>query len=431
MAKKIKFALKMKDGVEVRNLQELRDNFDLNQVTAHFMDGKLETWLSDRYYDEEAEQIESLQKDDSELQKKLCQIFGVEYEEDTMTPEEIEARNRKLAKLKEITDDEEILANVDHVAFSQEELSDLLDEGVDTIYLCGNDFYIPTRKGNITYIGVESKLTLTSEQLMTYAKNNIRFVNLIDSDEYESMGREGSGKSAYMNRDCVKQGENERVRTEIRRIKDILQPYMEAEYGVSVWHPIYSTITSSSMFYSRDDIHTRQAAVKKAEEKVKEDYQLAENCLKAYGKGNFSEQAVRLFMKHIKGDAIEINNLIHNLNEEVKKKNDIIIRNIEELVDLERIENKAEEVATEELDDGFYNLRPLYDYTEDIVYTEMEHDPPGLFGKQDYWFDASKPYCDITDTLNEKAEIYSGMVSNQFKSQIVKPILDLVNRIGI
>ena len=155
MAKKIKFALKMKDGVEVRNLQELRDNFDLNQVTAHFMDGKLETWLSDRYYDEEAEQIESLQKDDSELQKKLCQIFGVEYEEDIMTPEEIEARNQKIAKLKEITDDEEILVNVDYVAFSQEELSDLLDEGVDTIYLCGNDFYIPTRKGNITYIGVE------------------------------------------------------------------------------------------------------------------------------------------------------------------------------------------------------------------------------------------------------------------------------------
>ena len=122
MAKKIKFALKMKDGVEVRNLQELRDNFDLNQVTAYFMDGKLVTWLSDRYYDEEAEQIESLQKDDSELQKKLCQIFGVEYEEDTMTPEEIETRNRKLAKLKEITGDEEILANVDHVALSQEKL---------------------------------------------------------------------------------------------------------------------------------------------------------------------------------------------------------------------------------------------------------------------------------------------------------------------
>lgn len=183
MAKKIKFALKMKDGVEVRNLQELRDNFDLNQVTAYFMDGKLVTWLSDRYYDEEAEQIESLQKDDSELQKKLCQIFGVEYEEDTMTPEEIEARNRKLAKLKEITDDEEILANVDHVAFSQEELSDLLDEGVDTIYLCGDDFVIPERVKDKTYIGINTRLNLDAKKMERYEKNNIRLINLQEKQE--------------------------------------------------------------------------------------------------------------------------------------------------------------------------------------------------------------------------------------------------------
>ena len=45
MAKKIKFALKMKDGVEVRSFQELQENFDLNQVTAYFLDGRLETWL--------------------------------------------------------------------------------------------------------------------------------------------------------------------------------------------------------------------------------------------------------------------------------------------------------------------------------------------------------------------------------------------------
>ena len=40
---KIKFALKMKDGVEVRSFQELQENFDLNQVTAYFLDGRLET----------------------------------------------------------------------------------------------------------------------------------------------------------------------------------------------------------------------------------------------------------------------------------------------------------------------------------------------------------------------------------------------------
>ena len=74
-----KFALKMKNGVGVRKLQELRENFDLEQITAYFLNGKLETWLEDRYYDEELEQIRKLNKEDSELQKKLCQIFGVEY----------------------------------------------------------------------------------------------------------------------------------------------------------------------------------------------------------------------------------------------------------------------------------------------------------------------------------------------------------------
>ena len=80
-----KFALKMKNGVGVRKLQELRENFDLEQITAYFLNGKLETWLEDRYYDEELEQIRKLNKEDSELQKKLCQIFGVEYVAGSLT----------------------------------------------------------------------------------------------------------------------------------------------------------------------------------------------------------------------------------------------------------------------------------------------------------------------------------------------------------
>ena len=90
MAKKIKFALKMKDGMEVRTLQELKSGFDLNAVMAYFLDGKLETWLSDRYYDDLADSMQELDKNDPELRKKLCGIFGVEYEGDTMSIEEIE-----------------------------------------------------------------------------------------------------------------------------------------------------------------------------------------------------------------------------------------------------------------------------------------------------------------------------------------------------
>ena len=55
MAKKIRFPLQMKDGAAVRTLEELREHFDLESVLGYFSDGKLKTWLADRYYDEMAQ----------------------------------------------------------------------------------------------------------------------------------------------------------------------------------------------------------------------------------------------------------------------------------------------------------------------------------------------------------------------------------------
>ena len=183
MAKKIRFALKMKDGVEARNLQELQEHFDIDSVMEYYLNGKLETWLDDRYYDEEANQVRELAPESSELSKKLCEIFQVEYVRDALTPEEAEVSNRKIERLREITDDEEIIDKVDSVAFSQEELADLLDEGLDTIYLCGKDFQIPLGKRDMTYIGIQTILTLTDRQLGQYMENGIRFVNLLRSEE--------------------------------------------------------------------------------------------------------------------------------------------------------------------------------------------------------------------------------------------------------
>lgn len=186
MAKKIKFALKMKDGVEVRTLQELKSGFDLNAVMAYFLDGKLETWLSDRYYDDLADSMQELDKNDPELRKKLCGIFGVEYEGDTMSIEEIEERNRRINRLKEITDDESVIENVDSVAFSQEELADLLDEGKDTIYLCGENFQIPVRVKGMTYIGVGTHLIIDADKKEQFVNNDIKLINLIEDNEPQS-----------------------------------------------------------------------------------------------------------------------------------------------------------------------------------------------------------------------------------------------------
>ena len=58
-------------------MEELKDNFDTASVVGYFMEGKLETWLNDRYYEEEAEQVAALSKDDPALARKLCAVFGI------------------------------------------------------------------------------------------------------------------------------------------------------------------------------------------------------------------------------------------------------------------------------------------------------------------------------------------------------------------
>ena len=115
------------NGVEVRDLENLRENFNIETLTEYFADGKLVNWLRARYYEDEAEKVAELVKGAPEFINKLCEIFEVEPPVDER---EINWRNERLEKLKNFTNDENILAKVDDVAFNQEELGDLLDENI-------------------------------------------------------------------------------------------------------------------------------------------------------------------------------------------------------------------------------------------------------------------------------------------------------------
>ena len=145
MARKIRFPLIMKNGTEVRNLEELQENFDLESVLGYFTDGKLQTWLADRYYDEKAEAVSNLSSDMSDLNAKLCEILEVEYQadEDNTNMERIEKRKKKLQLLSTVTDNRIILDNVDYVAITQDDLFDILDEEPEIVYLYGDKYSIP------------------------------------------------------------------------------------------------------------------------------------------------------------------------------------------------------------------------------------------------------------------------------------------------
>lgn len=155
MAKKIKFALEMADGVQVRTIEELRDNFDQGKAMEYFVNGKLVEWLEDRYYDEEAEAISEIEENAPDAAKKICKALGVEYEDDGNDMEDAINVAEKTAKLKKVTNDEAILKNAAYTAFDQEDLADLLDAGVKTIYLYGDVFSVPVKRiSNVKFVGI-------------------------------------------------------------------------------------------------------------------------------------------------------------------------------------------------------------------------------------------------------------------------------------
>ena len=333
MAKKMRFALQMKDGIEVKTLSELQEHFDMDCVMEYYSNGKLETWLDDRYYEEAADQIRELNLQDPELSRKLCEIFHVKYVPDALTPEEMEVRNQRIELLREITDDDEILAKVDHVAFSQEELADLLDAGMDPIYLCGKEFQIPLSKRDKTYIGIESKLSFTEERLAQYRACNIQFVNLVDDTETDKIELDHTDTDlSDLDEDMTEED------CAIRKMKDLLERYMSGEYIIWVGHYLHSDISVTTMFYSRDDIHSKFTAVKMAEDRVRKVYQYAEGLFSKYEDDHVGTRAVERFIRHVKADVIEITNLLHNLDGDIRKKNSVIIQELEELLNLKNME---------------------------------------------------------------------------------------------
>ena len=178
MGRKVRFPLIMKNGAEVRSLEELQENFDLESVIGYFADGKLQTWLADRYYDEKAEAVSQLSSDMSDLNKKLCEILEIGYseDEDETDIEVIQRRNEKLTILRQAINDNNILKQIDIVALDQDDLYDILDTNAETVYLYGEKFSIPTQKKNVKYIGINKPLVLLGKMKTSgCAENGISF----------------------------------------------------------------------------------------------------------------------------------------------------------------------------------------------------------------------------------------------------------------
>lgn len=201
MKKKIKLPLEMADGVKVRTLDELKDNWSLEKVVENYLNGRLATWLNDRYYTELAEQVNALAEvqDNTALQKELCRIFDVDFaDEEDIDVDAVNERNRKLDVLRQHTADDAVLKNVDSVAFDQEELGDILDAGENIIYLFNNTFSIPLLVKNKKYIGVgKVECIIHSKDVVDFTELGIEFENVVFDEKYRKIEEEKSPSKFY------------------------------------------------------------------------------------------------------------------------------------------------------------------------------------------------------------------------------------------
>ncbi len=223
--KRIKFPLEVANGVRARDLDELRENFDIELIMIYFYNGKLITWLEDRDYSIELEKIKSLKDSHKNLVEKLCKIFEVKCSNLELDVDRIIEKHKKIAYLKQFTEDTLILEKIEKIAFDDEELIKLVNERKVTngiindkeasdrdgvfgkianmligfklikepieIHVCGEKFEIPLEEENITYIGVNKAVALiNAEKLIDFEKLNIKFINMEFNKKYKDIMKE-------------------------------------------------------------------------------------------------------------------------------------------------------------------------------------------------------------------------------------------------
>lgn len=152
--KKIKFPLVMKNGEEVRDIEALRENFDIESAAEYYSNGKLERWLENNYYDDILEKVRELTGDEDDFGQLLAKALGAEWDgSEKINLRSIMKGTELRERLKPYVSEEE-LEKMEHIADTQEELERLVQSGCSPVYLFGKTFSIREWMGNTEFIGI-------------------------------------------------------------------------------------------------------------------------------------------------------------------------------------------------------------------------------------------------------------------------------------
>lgn len=137
----------------IQTLSQLRENFNSDEVIKYHIDGILEKWLIQHYYENEASKIAAITINETGCLAKLCSALGVDYISNAnLSEEEKMIYEKKKNIISEYTNDATILSEVMLVALNQEDLAELINRNEKKIYLCKESFSIPIRVPGIEYI---------------------------------------------------------------------------------------------------------------------------------------------------------------------------------------------------------------------------------------------------------------------------------------
>ncbi len=169
---------------------ELEDISDLKEAVDNEV---LYKWLSEHYYEEEADGIRLVRSTDSNWLRKVVETFDIPYNSlsGTIQHEDEDYKERKKLIEKLAGDDKKkIPDNLSLVVVNQEELAKLIDAGEETIYLCEGEFNVPIGKNGITYYGIANPTIENAYTKELYKKAGINIVDIelpekIDTDKEE------------------------------------------------------------------------------------------------------------------------------------------------------------------------------------------------------------------------------------------------------
>lgn len=182
----------------IHSIKELQENFDPEILLQHHITGDLELWLEQHFYEKEAEEVSKIKIDEPGCLSQLCSTLGIVYEK-TLSDEEQNALNLKKEKVKQLTDNEEIISHPELAAFHQGELVELLKKGFKKIYLCKEEFSLPIKMPNIEYIGIGNATIRNPYTKEQYDKVNIKITGLQLADKVDAVTDSIAKESATAN----------------------------------------------------------------------------------------------------------------------------------------------------------------------------------------------------------------------------------------